>query len=372
MSGGARGRASGWTRGRASGRTPGRVAAAALAGAVALAAGAGVGCKREAAVGEGGAGGAAGGAMPGRVLDGASPAPAPAPAAADVTAASPAAGAGCTLPRAPWRFPAVPRVVAVGDVHGDRAAFQRVLARAGLVDGDLRWTGGTTWLVQTGDILDRGDDEQAILDDLERLEDEAAAAGGRVVWLNGNHEVMNAAGDLRYVTPGGFADFEDVPGLDRARFAAAPEVARARLAAFAPGGPYAQVLAGQNLVAVVGDTAFAHGGIAPGAAAGLDDANHATRCWLAGQGPPPAVIEDSHGPVWNRTFGFDDVDCDLLRRVLAELDVARLVIGHTTQPGGVTTRCHGALWRIDVGLARHYGGPSQAIEITASGVKVLR
>ena len=75
------------------------------------------------------------------------------------------------------------------------------------------WTGGATWVVQTGDVLDRGDDEQAILDWFERLERDAAAAGGRFVWLLGNHELMNAAGDLRYVTPGGFKDFADVPGL---------------------------------------------------------------------------------------------------------------------------------------------------------------
>ena len=305
-------------------------------------------------------------------------APPPAASSAAPPASAPAPGtaapppARCSLARATWRHPAVERVVAVGDVHGDRDAFGRVLRLAGLVDADLRWTGGATWLVQTGDILDRGDDEQQILDDLERLEGEAAAAGGRVIWLNGNHELMNPAGDLRYVTPGGFTDFEDVPGLDRDRFATAPAHVRARLAALAPGGPYARVLAGQNVVAIVGDTAFFHGGITPGAAAGLDDANHATRCWLAGQGPPPSVLDDEHGPVWDRTFGTDHVPCDVLDRVLAELGVARLVVGHTTQPGGANARCDGKVWRIDVGLARHYGGPTQALELTAAGARVLR
>jgi hypothetical protein len=266
--------------------------------------------------------------------------------------------AACTLERATWRHPAVERVVAIGDVHGDRDAFLRALRLAGLVDADMRWTGGKAWLVQTGDLLDRGDDEQQILDDLERLEQESVAAGGRTVWLNGNHEVMNVAGDWRYVTPGGLADFEDVPG--------------GRKAAFTPGGRYSQILAGQNLVAVVGDTAFVHGGIVPGVAAGLDDANHAARCWLAGQGPSPAVLEDDRGPLWDRSFGRDDVDCALLDRALAELKVERLVVGHTPQEAGVNERCDGKLWRIDVGLARHYGGPTQALELTSAGARVLR
>lgn len=267
---------------------------------------------------------------------------------------------GCSLERATWRFPAVERVVAVGDIHGDRDAFLRVLRLAGLVGtgADARWTGGSAWLVQTGDLLDRGDDEQQILDDLERLEKEAVATGGRVVWLDGNHELMNVAGDWRYVTPGGLADFETVPG--------------GRKAAFAPGGAYSRVLAGQSIAAVVGDTAFVHGGIAPGQAAGLDDANQAARCWLAGQGPLPPVLDDPGGPLWDRRFGGDDVDCDELDRALAELKVARMVVGHTPQQGGVNDRCGGKLWRIDVGLARYYGGPTQALELTAAGARVLR
>jgi hypothetical protein len=280
------------------------------------------------------------------------------PPASGAAAPAAAAASSCTLERARWRHPAVERVVAVGDVHGDRDAFLRVLRLAGVVDADMRWIGGKAWLVQTGDLLDRGDDEQQILDDLERLEQEAVAAGGRVVWLNGNHELMNTAGDLRYVTPGGFEDFADQPG--------------GRQAAFAPGGTYARVLAGQSLVAVVGDTAFVHGGIVPGQAAGLDDADHASRCWLAGQGPAPAVLEDDRGPVWDRSFGHADVDCGQLERALGELGVERLVIGHTPQREGVNQRCDGKVWRIDVGLARHYGGPTQALELTANGARVLR
>jgi hypothetical protein len=285
-------------------------------------------------------------------------------------AAAPAATA-CTLARATWRWPAQPRVIAFGDVHGDREAMLKALRLAGVIDAQATWSGGKTWVVQTGDLLDRGDDEQQILDDLERLEREAEAAGGRLVWLNGNHELMNTAGDLRYVTPGGFRDFEDVAGLDRSAFARAPEAARARLAAFAPGGPYARVLAGQNLVAVVGDTAFVHGGIVPGKAAGLDDANHAARCWLDGQGPMPAVLEDDAGPLWDRSQALDPVDCAAVDRALAELGVARIVVGHTVQEHGITPACDGKVWRIDVGLAAYYGGPSEVLELTTAGPKIL-
>lgn len=293
-------------------------------------------------------------------------------ARAEPAAASAPVGPACDPAPQPWRFPAVARVIAVGDVHGDLGAVQAVLRAAGVVDAAGAWTGGATWVVQTGDVLDRGDDEQAILDWFERLERDAAAAGGRFVWLLGNHELMNAAGDLRYVTPGGFKDFADVPGLPLARFADAPEAARARLAALTPGGPYAKVMAGQNYAAVVGDTVYVHGGIRPGYADGIPADQPAARCWLDGAGtPPPAALTDNDGPLWDRSYALADADCAALDRALAELGVARMVVGHTVQPSGISSACDGKVWRIDVGLAKLYGGPHQALELTAAGPKIL-
>jgi hypothetical protein len=291
-------------------------------------------------------------------------APEQAPAAA---APAPAvAPAGCQLADVPARRPAAARVVAIGDLHGDLAAARAALRAGGVIDDKDAWTGGTTVVVQTGDILDRGDDEQAIIDLFERLETEAAAAGGAVVWLLGNHELMNAAGDLRYVTRGGYADFEDVAGLDTSDTGALADVPareRARVAAFRPGGPYARILAGQNTVAIVGDTVFAHGGLYGPWAGKLDEINRTDRCWLAGAGDPPAAAEADDGPVWTRAYGMPEADCDAARAALAELGVRRMVVGHTPQPAGVTSACDGLVWRIDVGLARYYGGPIEVLEL---------
>ena len=44
------------------------------------------------------------------------------------------------------------------------------------------------------------------------LGEQAEAAGGAVHVLNGNHELMNAYLDYRYVTDGGWADFEGAAG----------------------------------------------------------------------------------------------------------------------------------------------------------------
>ena len=71
------------------------------------------------------------------------------------------------------------RIVALGDLHGDLDAARAALRLAGAIDGTDRWVGGDLVVVQTGDQLDRGDQEQAVLELLERLQDEALAAGGR-------------------------------------------------------------------------------------------------------------------------------------------------------------------------------------------------
>jgi hypothetical protein len=291
----------------------------------------------------------------------------PVPRASDEPAAAP----GCALSRVPTRMPAAPRIVAIGDVHGDLAATMAALRLGGAVDDGGLWIGGDLVVVQTGDILDRGDDEQAIIDLFRRLEVEAAASGGRVVVLNGNHEFMNAEGDLRYVTPGGFRDFEDAPGVNPATAPdGIPAAARARVAALVPGGAYARLLAEHNTVVVVGDTLFVHGGVTAAYGQALEEINATGRCWLQGAGPHPAWLEDAEGPVWTREFSTEQVSCAALDAALAAAGVARMVVGHTPQPH-INAACDDKVWRIDVGLAAHYDGPIEVLELANGKATVL-
>ncbi len=303
---------------------------------------------------------------------------------AQKSASAPAVAEGPAAPASPvaavkTRVEGAPRIVAFGDVHGDLQATLAALRLAGAIapDGES-WIGGALVLVQTGDQLDRGDDERAILELFDRLAKEAAAAGGAFHILNGNHELMNAAGDLRYVTPGGFADFARVPGLklNDPRFASAPEVVRPRLAAFAPGGPYARMLATRPTVLVVGDTVFAHGGVLPEHVSyGLEKINQEVQRWLLGQvATPPAITSGENSPVWTRDYSMapDAEDCATLDRALAAIPAKRMVVGHTVQIEGVKSACDGKVWLVDVGMAKHYGGSPAVIEIVGDTVNVLR
>jgi hypothetical protein len=204
------------------------------------------------------------------------------------------------------------RVVAVGDVHGAYDQFVSILRHAKLIDSSQRWTGGRATLVQTGDYTDRGAKVREVLDFLMALEESARRAGGQVITLLGNHEVLNILGDLRYVTPeiaSAFADkqsdsrrekaWQDYERLAAARarvHATLPPVLRQTrdewMAAHPPGwleyrealgprGRYGKWLRGKAIAATVDGTIFMHAGISPDRPASVDEVNKQARQEMA-------------------------------------------------------------------------------------------
>lgn len=78
----------------------------------------------------------------------------------------------------------------VGDVHGHLARLVDLLQDAGLIDHDQHWSGGrhTLWFI--GDLVDHGSDGMGVIDLVMRLQQEAAASGGKVDALLGNHDML--------------------------------------------------------------------------------------------------------------------------------------------------------------------------------------
>lgn len=294
------------------------------------------------------------------------------------------------------------RVIAIGDLHGDLAAWRAIARDAGLIDAKGKWTGGTTVLVQTGDIADRGADTRTIIQDLMRLQKEAARDGGRVVALVGNHEAMNMVGDIRYVTPGEFAAFansssqrlrdttfevnsaaiiaayrQDKPRSSNADARAAwlaqtPPGKLEHRAAWAPNGVIGKWVIGNPAVLRLGDTLFLHAGLSAAyAQRSLDDINAAVAKSLAARDQADtAIINDPAGPLWYRGLAQTDTTASFgasaeseLRSVLAAQGARRMVIGHTPVLAGVTFRHGDRLAMIDTGISAAYGGTLGYLEI---------
>ena len=335
----------------------------------------------------------------------------------------------------PYEWTGVERVVAVADLHGDYDRFVFILShpQVGLVDADLRWTGGRTHLVQLGDVLDRGPRAKDILDLIRRLEKEAEAAGGMVHMLLGNHEEMNITGISLdypgYVTVEQFVDFlpadfrserdeqylktlppedrkkAEIEGLDihtdegyRAfwqKILAAKEPAAARAYVLGFNNVYGDWLVRQNAVIKIDGVVYVHGGITETLSKWpLREINQVMRTELEFfqgrmRNPQryarpfhPRLVYDPDSPLWFRGLALKseataEAEID---RILANLGARAIVVGHNffAFPGGSSpvvarksvSRFHDKVWVMDTGISGSYGGVPSALILDHGEFKV--
>jgi hypothetical protein len=189
-----------------------------------------------------------------------------------------------------WRWEGVDRVVAVGDIHGAYDEVTAILRRAGLIDEQLRWTGGDAHLVSMGDLVDRGARSRAVLELFMALQPAAAQAGGQVHVLLANHEAMQLAGELDYVSAEEFASYADVEDPARRESAYRRFLQRGTLedseaarsdfdarfpvgyfghqAMFEPDGRYGAWILQRPTAIVINGSLFVHGGVSDDLAGG--------------------------------------------------------------------------------------------------------
>jgi hypothetical protein len=308
----------------------------------------------------------------------------------------------------------VHRIVAVGDLHGDFAAWRDIVRAAKLIDGKGAWIGGNAVLVQTGDVVDRGPDSLKIIQDLVRLQREAQRARGQVIALVGNHEAMNVTGDMRYVSAGDYAAFTDRRSAERreavytankdaieaayrqqapdmtseaikqAWIGATPLGVLEHQAAWRPDGQIGRWIVGNPAVVLLDGTLFVHGGISP-AYTGLtiDEINRQIGAALTAQTPAEqAILNDPLGPLWYRGLadeaaaqstdepGAPESAAPAAPPVETQLEILlstygakRIVIGHTPIISGIGALYSGRLIRIDTGISAVYNGKVSYLEI---------
>ncbi|OGD28556.1 MAG: hypothetical protein A2V57_02935 [Candidatus Aminicenantes bacterium RBG_19FT_COMBO_65_30] len=325
----------------------------------------------------------------------------------------------------PYAWTGVERVVAVADLHGDYDSFVFILAHpeVGLVDGDLHWVGGKTHLVQLGDILDRGTGARKIFDRLMRLEKEAAAAGGMVHVLLGNHEEMNITGIALdypdYVGVEQFVSFlpddfreakeaeyiKTLPPEERKRAEQDsldvavdeglasywrriiarkdPEARRAYVLGF--NATYGDWLIKKNTVIKINDVVYVHGGISEAFSKWpIREINAVMRSELeffqammrspqkVGRPFKPKIVYEPDSPLWFRGLGTKSERAAQaeIDRTLANLEARAMVVGHTLRfPGGSSTvvdrrnvaRFQDKVWIMDTGISGSYGGVPSAL-----------
>jgi len=271
-------------------------------------------------------------------------------------------------------YPSPYKIVVIGDVHGDLKAFIHCLKNNKLVNDNLDWIGGKTHVVQMGDVLDRmprddnftndEDHEFDILNIIYRLQLQSYKDGGAFHCIIGNHEFMNTAGIMDYVSAMGIKHFG---GKDN------------RIKALSPGSPITCYLGSfWNPIIKIGKYVFVHGGINNNTSTySIDIINKLMRNYLNGNKKVINNIHfkklflDDNSLLWNRKYSsrnkYKEEDIENLKIYLKRFNAKSLVLGHTPQDE-INSICNGLVWRVDCGMSDAFGEKNNDY----SRVKVLQ
>ena len=318
-------------------------------------------------------------------------------------------------------LPAVDKIIVIGDLHGDFEKTIQCLKLANVIKEDekypvdskkrYKWIGGEMVIVQVGDQIDRcrnqpchdpnstNPDENSdirILKFFTDLHFKALKKGGAVYSLVGNHELMNVAGRMDYVSYLGINEFEKEDSYgDKIYQKKLPNDLTnidAREWSFKPGNPLAEFLAcTRKLVLKIGDYLFVHAGILPEVARkypgdeGIEHMNRVLSAFLFNSldqeevsknqlllGPEIMGLDNEDeidrstydiSPLWNRKFGFisrsDESEktrtCKSIFQPIKKIySVNKMFIGHTPQSQSINSSCEDGLWFTDVAMSKAF------------------
>jgi len=267
----------------------------------------------------------------------------------------------------PSIFPQRPRLLVIGDIHGDLERLTHLLISTRIMNDKFQWTAEPkdTWVVQMGDQIDSrmrnnaatsnedGPDpspwettaDVQVVFFMRNLDREARRSGGRVISLLGNHEILNALGDMSYVS----AKSLNMLGGPKNR-----------AKTFAPGGYMARILADRPVILQIGTYVFCHAGLLPHHGTDFAHMNHLCRKFLLGfplsaaeQMIFHALFIDGEGLLWTRAALTQEYQTKLAS-TLSSINATDLIVGHNPMPDGITTTPEKNLWFVDTAISRAF------------------
>ncbi|RNE96012.1 serine/threonine protein phosphatase [Trypanosoma conorhini] len=274
------------------------------------------------------------------------------------------------------------RIIAVGDVHGDADNFRQILFMTGIIsyssntDKNVIWkpmwdekeielrkshrTKLRTTLIQMGDLIDRGEDDLAVLEMAASLLDQVKSnhTSDNFVLLLGNHELLNLQQQFHYVHPESMGGF-----LTKAL----------RKRAFESNGIFGRFLLYNFTVAHFdAETLFVHAGLNEHfASMGVDRLNKETMQAVREKDYQNPLL-GAFGPLWTRRMLMDATNghCTGIKKMISSIGAKRIVVGHTPQRSGhVELFCDDSVIAVDVGLSRWMYGNLAALELMVTTYK---
>ena len=255
----------------------------------------------------------------------------------------------------------------------------------------MEWTGADTYVIQVGDQIDRcrpngtytcdhpkanedGDEDSdiKILNLFTNLHEQAIKVGGAVISLLGNHELLNALGEVQYVSFKGLKNILKKYKVDGIEFEDGIE---ARKHAFQPGNKFGTFLGcTRNATVIIGSNLFVHAGIIDTLVnelkftgyVDLEHINILIKKWLLGlvqTNQVSNIVRSTNSMFWTRILGsipagvpLDYPSCsDNISKVLKIFNVDKMIIGHTPQSflfnKDINSTCGDKIWRVDNGCS---------------------
>jgi len=247
-----------------------------------------------------------------------------------------------TLAIEPDHYALPARMLVLSDIEGNFQAFKLMLLGGKVIDEKFRWTFGKGHLVLLGDYFDRGLNVTECLWLAYKLEAEAEAAGGKVHFILGNHEILNLEGNTQYVRRK-YLENAELFAEDYKRW-------------FDNNSELGRWLRTKNAVEKIGDYVFCHGGISPDLARTgltLSEINHLSRQYL---GKPFDSIKNSNakavydyktGIFWYRNVAKYLITNEEVTNILKFAGATKMIVAHTLQPD-VTSLYEGRIICIDL------------------------
>ncbi|MCL1077880.1 hypothetical protein D5R81_17940 [Parashewanella spongiae] len=240
-------------------------------------------------------------------------------------------------------------IIAVSDFESSFGAFRDFLVTHGIVDKQLNWTFGKGHLVLVGDFVDRGASTTQLLWGIYQLEQSAKKLGGKVHYIIGNHEIKSLQGNYQ--------------SAHEKYFYIAGILGKQQYQLFDHNSFLGRWLASKNVVEVINDVAFVHGGLHPqiqNHSDTLDDINHIVRNGYrqlyftpVKESKESFLRSSTTGLAWYRGYFKDDLTHQQIDQGLKSIKAKSVVVGHTIQ-SKVNSLYDGKVIAIDVKHPQDY------------------
>ena len=254
-----------------------------------------------------------------------------------------------TLIPPPARYDDKEPIIAVSDFESSFGAFRDFLVTHGVTDKALNWTFGKGHLVLVGDFVDRGASTTPLLWGIYKLEKSAKEFGGKVHYIIGNHEIKSLQGNYqstheKYFYIAGILGKQQYQLFDKDSF-------------------LGRWLASKNVLEVINNIAFVHGGLHPKIANHKDsvaDINQIVRNGYrqlyftpTKESKESFYRSSTTGLAWYRGYFKDDLSQQEIEQGLNAVGAESVVVGHTIQ-SEVKSLYDGKVIAIDVKHPQDY------------------